>query len=224
MMIRFPFLERFGVTAVMSDISDGDCCSRVAAESFTNSAIQASHRSLRLVHQVHGVDIVDSTECAGNVEADGIIAGDAGVVLGIRVADCVPILIYDPVRNVGALVHAGRKGTQKRIAGAAISALLDRYDSRATDLIALIGPSAGPCCYEVGVDVLEEFVREGGVSHGTHLDLWESNRDQLTNSGVLTQNIQLSATCTICSDTFYSYRRTGTSSRNLVILANSPDI
>lgn len=217
-MIRFPFLEQFGVTAVMSDIGDGDCCGRGEAEGFLKANAIDSPERLVLVSQVHGVTLVDSELCEPSDEADGILSNTPGALLGIRVADCVPVLLYDPVNRAGAVVHAGRAGTHQGIAGAAVLAMQARYESDPEELIGVIGPSAGPCCYEVGDDILGDFEENGGISRGKCLDLWETNRKQLSEAGVLGNNIDISNICTICEGEFHSYRSNKTASRNLVVL------
>jgi YfiH family protein len=218
-MIRFPFLEKHGATALMSDGRDGDCRSREGAEAFVASCgVASSPESLLLINQVHGTNLVDSGSYDGSVEADGILSIGPGALLGIRVADCVPILMYDPVNRAGAVVHAGREGTRQGIAGEAVRAMRERYGTVPGGLIVVIGPSAGDCCYEVGEAVRDLFAENGGVSRETHLDLWETNRNQLVNEGVLGSNVEVSGICTICSGDYHSYRRTKTEGRNLAIL------
>ncbi len=217
-MIRFPFLEKHGVTAVMSDIGDGDCCTREGSEAFLASSETAPHESLLLVDQVHGVRLVDSASCDGLIEADGILSDEPGALLGIRVADCVPILMYDPINRACAAVHAGREGTFQGIARKAVGAMEGHFGSLPRELKVVIGPSAGPCCYEVGDDIQEAFVKNGGVSSETNLDLWQTNRDQLVKAGVLAENVRIEGICTICSGKYHSYRGTKTAARNLVVL------
>lgn len=138
--------------------------------------------------------------------------------MGIRVADCVPILVYDPVKCAGAIIHAGREGTRQGIAQEAIVKMRSRFGSQSTDLTAVIGPSAGPCCYEVGPDVQHEFSQSGGKSVGNRLDLWETNRSQLLKSAIPESQVHVSGECTICSEKYHSFRKSATTSRNLAIL------
>ena len=217
-MIRFPKLEQFGVTAVMSEESDGDCSTRDGAERFLAKHDHTLPKPLKLVNQVHGVHIVDSCELDAPRDADGIVSSETGIAMGVRVADCVPVLMYSPAAEAGAVVHAGREGTKAGIARIAVEALIGRLAVDVGDLRVQIGPSAGPCCYEVGEEMCSEFEQSGGVVAGNCLNLWETNRNQLIRAGVSSENIYISEICTICNDNFHSYRRNGTSSRNVALL------
>jgi YfiH family protein len=132
----------------------------------------------------------------------------------LRFADCTPILIYDPAHRSFALVHSGWRGTVQGAARTAVEALTATYGSRPADLIAGIGPSIGPCCYEVGDDVVDAALAafgepDGLLSEGprgrTHFDLWAANRRWLEEAGV--GNIEVGGICTACRvDEFYSHR------------------
>lgn len=147
---------------------------------------------------------------------DALITDEPGVPLLLRFADCTPILIYDPTRRALALVHSGWRGTVQAAGRAAVEALAAEFGSRPADMIAAIGPSIGPCCYEVGEDVTDAvraaFAQpegllpkpNGGGRH--HFDLWSANHALLHEAGV--GQIELAAICTACrTDEFYSYRR-----------------
>ncbi|MBM4311127.1 MAG: peptidoglycan editing factor PgeF [Deltaproteobacteria bacterium] len=148
-------------------------------------------------------------------ECDALVTNLPGITLLVRVADCVPILLYDPVHRVVALVHAGWKGTLAGIAAAAVERMRTRYGCRPFDLLAGVGPSIGPCCCEVGEDVAGRF-RSGFEGAGRcmmmncraiTIDLPEANRLQLLGSGVLPGNIEVAGLCTRCrSDVFFSHR------------------
>lgn len=148
-------------------------------------------------------------------ECDALVTNLPGITLLVRVADCVPILLYDPVSRVVAAVHAGWKGTLAGIVSAAVREMMSRYGSRPSDLLAGIGPSIGPCCFEVGEDVAGRF-RSGFAGAGRcmmmncrsiTIDLPEANRLQLLGSGVLPGNIEVAGLCTSCrSDIFFSHR------------------
>jgi len=137
------------------------------------------------------------------------------VPLLLRYADCTPVLIYDPVRHAAAVVHSGWRGTVQGATRAAVSALCREYDSRPADLIAGIGPSIGPCCYEVGEEVVDAvraaFDRADDLLPAPagkvrrHFDLWAANRRWLIEAGV--RRIEVAGMCTACRvDEFYSYR------------------
>ncbi len=173
--------------------------------------------------QVHG----DSVQCVNVMpkadsaapcrvcgEHDALITDRPGITLLIRVADCVPIVLYDPVRRVVAVVHAGWKGTVADIAAATVLRMAVHYGCRAGDILAGIGPSIGPCCFEVGEDVADQFLNtffgDNCVLAGkgaARVDLPGANRAALLRSGVLPGNIEMSGYCTACSlDIFFSHR------------------
>ena len=124
---------------------------------------------------------------------DTLITDEPGVPLLFRFADCTPVLIYDPPHHALALVHSGWRGTVQAAAGCAVEALVAEYDSRPGEMIAAVGPSIGPCCYEVGEEVIAAVhavfdrpdallpTRNGGRRH---FDLWAANRRWLVEAGV----------------------------------------
>ncbi len=146
---------------------------------------------------------------------DILITDEPGVPLLLRYADCTPILIYDPVRRACALIHSGWRGTVQGAAQAAVAALSTAFGSRPADMIAAIGPAIGPCCYEVGQDVIDAvqavFDQPDALlplqANGRHhFDLWAANWRLLSEAGV--GQINLAEICTACrTDEFYSYRR-----------------
>ncbi len=129
-------------------------------------------------------------------------------------ADCAPIIIFDPARRALALIHSGWRGTVQGAARAAVAALTCEFGSRPADLMAAVGPSIGPCCYEVGDDVAAAvtatFAQPDALlpqqPHGRRrFDLWAANRQLLTEAGV--QRIEMAELCTAChTEEFYSYR------------------
>jgi len=152
--------------------------------------------------------------CRDCGECDALVTDRPGVTLLIRVADCVPMLLYDPVRRVVAVVHAGWKGTLAGIAGLTITRMRERYGCRPSDLLAGIGPAIGPCCFNVGEDVADKFRAAPGLTDcvrsgrdGVRVDLPQANRVELLHSGLLPQNVEMSGYCTACRlDIFFSYR------------------
>jgi YfiH family protein len=152
-----------------------------------------------LAKQIHSNIVLD---CAG--DGDALIA-NAGIV-GVRTADCVPVLLADPVTNSVAAIHAGWRGTVADIVGEAVRALSRRWQTRSEDIHAAIGPCIGPCCYEVGPEVARQF--EIKCTGKIHLDLPAENERRLREAGV--RNIWKSGECTFCAgDRFFSYRREG---------------
>lgn len=173
---------------------------------------EQDHASL---DQIHSDIVVKAEGARGRLGAgDGLITGVAGLMLGVRTADCVPILLADQRRRAVAAVHAGWRGTLARIAARAIEAMTREYGSQPQDLIAAIGPCIGRCCYEVGPDVALAFgalFPELPVPRGhAHLDLEEANRRILAASGVPAMRIHAGGLCTRCrAGDFHSYRRDG---------------
>ena len=182
--------------------------------------------------QVHGADVLRATEggCAGN--ADALITDRPGLPIAVFSADCEPLLIYDPGGRRLAAAHAGWRGTAQSVARAAVLALAEA-GGRPEDFLAAVGPSIGPCCYEVDKPVIARFdqafpgrwgawVRSVGPGKWM-LDLWAANEDQLRGAGLRGDRIDNPRLCTGCrTDLFYSYRR-GHKGRLVSIAAVPPD-
>ena len=148
---------------------------------------------------------------------DGLITDRLGVGLLSMSADCPTMLIYDPVRRAVGLAHASWRGTLGGIAANLVAQMQRSFGCRPTDLMAGIGPSAGPCCYEVKNDVRRvaatrlEHVDQLIPSRGGRffLDLWATLESQLLRAGVPQANIEQAHLCTMCDERFYSHRRDG---------------
>ena len=169
---------------------------------------------LQLLKQVHGCR-VQAAPWEGRPTADASVADEAGLVLGIETADCQPILFIDPVHRRVAAAHAGWRGTAAGVARETVAALLAR-GSAPGDIIAVLGPSIGPCCYEVGPELQEEFGPDGaaffrpGARGKPHLDVRAANVRQLEQAGLVPGHIHHVADCTMCrADLYHSYRREG---------------
>jgi YfiH family protein len=176
------------------------------------------------VKQIHGTDIliVDRSVPSETVfpgEWDGLMTNQAGLLLTIRTADCVPILFHDPIRCVIAAVHAGWRGAVAGIVPKALATMRRHFHSDYKDVRMVIGPSAGPCCYEVDEPVLRPLrerysywhvvIRETGSAKAM-LDLKELARRQAQSLGLRSEHIWTVRICTICRPAlFYSYRRDG---------------
>ena len=146
------------------------------------------------------------------LEGDGLVTDVPGVMLGVQVADCVPVLVADVERRVVGAFHAGWRGTLAGIAGLGVERMREEFGSRAEDLVAAVGPSIGPCCYSVGAEVRELFEGRFGYGAGlfservdeegraaTYLDLWEANRRQLADAGVAPGKIEVLGECSACA-------------------------
>ena len=176
------------------------------------------------VKQVHGTDalvvdrpLTDSDQFPGGWDA--LVTDQPGVTVAVRTADCVPVLVHDPRRRVVAAIHAGWRGAVAGIVPKTIALMAARFGSRSSDLRISIGPSAGPCCYEVDEPVLEqlraglpewESVLRDYQGHQARLDLKALIRRQVEEEGVSVPSVSSVNLCTIChGELFYSYRREG---------------
>ena len=185
---------------------------------FTALNIGAERMAFPLQHHTANVKVADHP---GTYEyCDGLVTTMPNVFLGIAVADCVPIAMFDPKTNSIAAVHAGWRGTASKIVKKAIAKLLVQCESRPSDLRVFIGPSAGKCCYEVGPEVAAQFPAEVSVETGNGkflLDVKEANRLQLLQCGVPEHQIEVSQACTISdSELFHSFRRDKESSGRMM--------
>ena len=184
-------------------------------------------RILRLT-QVHGhaVAVATSFPC-GTPEADIVISEIADRVVAVQVADCAPILTADRSGRFVAASHAGWRGTAADVAGLTVGAMADRFQAQADTLSAAIGPCIGPCCYEVGEELVGAFGAQGWSEADCarwfvrrtgklFLDIWRANADQLERAGVPAARIFVSRLCTACHpDWFCSYRREGSGTGRL---------
>ncbi len=179
-------------------------------------------------HLVHGADVARVTQADNGAwveHFDGLITDQPGCVLTMNFADCAPILLYDPRRRAIGLGHAGWRGAVVDLPGALVRAMTVEFGSDPADLVAAVGPCIGPCCYQVGAEVIDsvraafaapeallqprrgaEEQRSRGDANGhAYFDLPEANRRNLANAGVRT--IESSEFCTACrTDLFFSHR------------------
>ncbi|PIR01314.1 MAG: hypothetical protein COV66_02535 [Nitrospinae bacterium CG11_big_fil_rev_8_21_14_0_20_45_15] len=184
---------------------------------------------LYTARQVHGDKIYllndeqMTPHSLSSIPADAIITRMIGKPIAVVTADCVPIIIFDPVEQAIAVVHAGRKGTSLRIFSKTIRALQCEFGSKPETLLVALGPSIRNCCYEVGESCRQPFEDSGynwqalavPVSDGKFLlDLCAANLEDGLSAGLFRENVFLSEHCTSCRlDLFYSYRREGTTGR-----------
>jgi YfiH family protein len=148
------------------------------------------------------------------VIADAVVTNRRGVFIGIQVADCTPVLLYDEERLVVGAVHAGWRGTAVGILKNTINVMQQRFYSSPQDLKIAIGPAIRWCCYEVGYEVIEAVAKETGAgdyykTKGSKycMDIPSANRIQALSVGVKKENIWMSDECTFClPEKYYSYR------------------
>jgi YfiH family protein len=183
-------------------------------------AMNVRDEDIRTVWQVHGAEVlaVDAETQSEwpPVQADGIVTNAVNVPLVMRFADCVPVLLYDPVQNAAGIAHAGWKGTLLGAGVTTLEAMSNHYGTHPEDVIAGIGPSIGPCCYEVGREVVysvqeafasaEQLIIPSVNGGGPHFDLWAANETALREAGI--RHIEVAHICTACNtNEFYSHRR-----------------
>lgn len=190
------------------------------------------HADAAFARQVHGAAVLRVERGGFAGHGDALVTARPGVPLAISTADCLPIVLYDARGARLAAVHAGWRGTAQAVAGAAVAELADGGSAPA-DLVAAIGPSIGPCCYEVDAPVIERFAGAFPATHRAwftpkgpgrwRLDLWRANVDQLVEAGVRPDRIDLLGLCTGCRpDLLFSYRREKGAGR-LVAVAALPE-
>jgi polyphenol oxidase len=175
--------------------------------------------SLVTTPQVHGVSalVVDESTApdALSVRADILLTTRPGFLLMQRFADCVPLLFWHRDARAVAVAHAGWRGTALGVVCHALAALWEHAGADAAGMRAAIGPSIGPCCFEVGPEVVAQFPdADGAVSRGPrgrpHLDLWELNRRALVAAGMPPGRVEVAGRCTRCEpETFFSHRALG---------------
>ena len=161
------------------------------------------------LRQVHGAGVVGVAVPGEHGEGDALITAAPDVWLEVRTADCVPLLLADPVRRVVAAVHAGWRGTAASIGRITVEGLCAKWGSKPGDLHVAIGPCIGPCCFAVGEDVASQFPGHLSQSAPTpHVHLVDANRQQLIAAGVRSAMIESLDLCTVCDPVrFHSFRR-----------------
>lgn len=199
---------------------------------------KVSKDNIIAVKQVHGANIkiidwdlnwdANNFKKISQIEADGLITNVANIILTTYHADCVPIYFLDKTKKIVGLAHGGWRGTFENISGKMIDIFNDKYSSDKKDILVGIGPSIGPCCYEVGQDLSQKFIQRYNKfpnvvinkNNKFFLDLWKINIYQLMEKGISRDNIIVSDICTSCEvDKFYSYRKEkGTNKRMLAAI------
>ncbi len=190
--------------------------------SLLSRAFGVTYERLVTVKQVHGNDILvidepndDFSHFLG-IESDAIITNQPEILIGVCVADCVPIVMLDPVKRVIAAVHAGWQGTANSLVSKTVAAMKVEFGCHPADIKAAIGPCISKCCYEVDTPVKQAFKQNGLWEAVTEeieggkwrLDLVQANRFLLTDAGLTPEFIQSADMCVCCQrEHFFSYRR-----------------
>lgn len=180
-------------------------------------------------HQVHGtkIAVIDSLNTSREeLEGyDAFVTDKLGIAIGVRTADCVPVLLYDKGKKVIAAIHAGWKGTVQRITQKTVVFLQKKYGTKPDDIMAVIGPSISPDSFQVGEEVVKYFKDQGfplekiwffnegtgdsPMYHGHHIDLWRANAWLLESCGILRENIRIAGIDTYSDPSLFSARREG---------------
>ncbi|MDB8804614.1 peptidoglycan editing factor PgeF [Romboutsia sp. 1001216sp1] len=169
--------------------------------------------------QIHSdiVNVVEKFDIGLKKDGDALITNLTNTPLLIFTADCVPIALIDKKNKAIGLIHAGWRGTYSKIVKNTIDKMIEKYNTNPKDIVSVIGPSIGRCCYEVSEELIEKFntiltnkdekfyiIKEGKY----HLDLWNVNEQILKECDVKKENIINLNICTSCeSDRFHSYRK-----------------
>jgi YfiH family protein len=151
-------------------------------------------------------------------DTDAMITDTPGICLIVLVADCVPMLFFDPLNKVIGVAHAGWRGTLQSIGINTVTSMKEAFGSSPANIMVGIGPSIGPCCYRVGPEVISQVksVCKGGSDYivneskggAGHLDLWKANLEGLLHAGIKRKNIEIAERCTCHEpDLFFSYRQ-----------------
>lgn len=223
----------FNCTAFTED--DAECVQR--NQEILCSSLSHSPKELIIPYQTHGTKVlaVDETYLQANKKErhtllqgiDALITREPGCCLCVSTADCIPILLYDPVHEAVAAIHAGWRGTVNYILEHTLDKMRALYNTGGKDIIACIGPGISLSAFEVGDEVYEAF-RENGFrmeyisewkpeTHKYHIDLWAANRLQLQEFGVPSVQIETAGICTFTQhEDFFSARRLGIKSGRML--------
>ncbi len=147
---------------------------------------------------------------------DAMVTATPNICLMVLQADCVPLLFFDLKKKVIGVAHAGWKGTVLMVAQNMVKVLKEKFHCSADDILVGIGPSIGPCCYEIGPEVIIQIAKAFNnkrecitetADGKSYFNLWEANKMQLVQSGIPEKNIEIAKICTYCDHTvFFSYR------------------
>jgi len=177
-------------------------------------ALSCRPENIVMTDQHHTTNIHNVVDKRPFSHIDGLVTDMAGAVLVTYYADCVPLLLCDPVKRVVANCHAGWRGTAHNMAGKTVGKMVDDYDCNPRDILAGIGPSISQKNFEVGAEVVEEFIRLlpfcTEFIHNNHIDLWGVNRQNFIAAGIPDGNIETVGLCTFDDEVhFFSHRRSG---------------
>jgi YfiH family protein len=174
-------------------------------------------QNLIYMEQTHSSNIAIIKDSSQNriKNCDGLITDVKNIPIMVMVADCIPILFYEPKKHVIAVAHAGRNGTFNQISKKTIVKMVEEFGCCAKDIVVHLGVSIHECCYEVGEEIArvvdERYINLRENSY--FLDLHKMNVDQLLEAGVLKEHIEVDESCSCCDEDYFSYRREGKTGR-----------
>jgi hypothetical protein len=172
-----------------------------------------SAKQLAIAHQVHSNHISIVKKPGMYAQTDALITNIPGLILSVLTADCFPILMYDPVKNVCAVVHSGWRGTSLNITGKTVKTLIEKFGSNPKSIIAAIGAGIQQSSYQVDPVTAGNFDKKYLLADGPRhyrLDIQQNIITQLLDKGIEKENIEVDGRCTFQeSALFYSYRRDG---------------
>ncbi len=187
---------------------------------------------LALCSQTHSTRVVAVQTGHGALDplsqapsADGLATSASGLAVGVMTADCLPVLLWAKDHGAVAAVHAGRVGLYDGIIASAMEAMSREVGAAPSDCRVVIGPSIGPCCYEVSVELADAFRARFGadIASGRQLDLWSAAERALHETGVPAASIHVARACTCCdAKRFFSHRRDGAGSGRMVSVVVAP--
>ncbi len=178
-------------------------------------------KNLIYMDQVHSnrIEVIEHAMVNKIDACDGLITQETNIPLLVMVADCIPMLFYDPTKNLIGIAHAGRNGTFQKIAAEMVEKMKREFDTDPRDLLVVMGTSIHRCCYEVGKEIASIVTANFGENYleiregRSYLDLQSLNFDQLLEAGVLREHIEISPVCSCCDENYFSYRREGVTGR-----------
>ena len=162
------------------------------------------------MEQVHGDTVIVSETGGISPKTDGLITSKCGLMLGVKIADCIPLLLFEPVHNVIGAIHCGWRSIKANIAEKAIAKMVDELQASPENIVAVMGPSAESCCYEIGRDIAAHFNSSSLIERNglLYLDLKAELRVHLLTGGLISSNIEIISDCTICNkELYFSHRR-----------------
>jgi len=240
--ITVPALEKIGLTRHAFTTRQGGLGARSSGIRLNDDwkalaeAFGVNPERLVTANQVHGENIVkvdnQNFKRTKTIQADAMITNAPEMAIGVETADCVPVLLVDPLTPAIGAVHAGWRSTVKRIVQKTVQKMHDEFGSDPSQMIAAIGPTIGPECYEVDEPVMGpireafSFWRKAASVRGIDkwsLDLAKLNRLELAQIGLSERNVHSVGLCTSCRrDLFYSFRAEGRTGRMLSVIMIKP--